>query len=324
MYVFIDYLKSIAALLIANSHFKGIYPNDIFSFGGGFGLSIFYIVSGYLLSNINKETKFYKWYLKRLLRIYIPLLLFYLVSLLIMHKFSISYLLKCVIFPGNWFCNSMIVMYLLYYFFVKYIYNKYGNKSIYILLSILFAIYSMLYIFKPQIATFSLEGLKFVDSFTIETPYFITQFGWFSCMLLGLLIRKEDITCNTRFNLVFILASVILFFGIKMTIKMNILSFLSYFLVLVYVFFGYSMFVYFKSKEQLLNQKCKTVLYKIVKIISSCTIEILYTQFIWINIAKDIVFPLNLLFLVVSISISSYILHKISDFIYKPIAKRLS
>lgn len=35
MIAYIDLLKCIAIGLVANSHCKGVYPSDVFSFGGG-------------------------------------------------------------------------------------------------------------------------------------------------------------------------------------------------------------------------------------------------------------------------------------------------
>lgn len=64
MLSYIEFLRAFATVLVANSHFKGVYPNDIFSFGGGFGLGIFYLISGYLLANIKPNTSFPKWYSK--------------------------------------------------------------------------------------------------------------------------------------------------------------------------------------------------------------------------------------------------------------------
>ncbi|RJW42835.1 hypothetical protein DXC97_01575 [Lachnospiraceae bacterium TF09-5] len=54
-----------------------------FHFGEGFGLGIFYLISGYLLANIKSDTSFPKWYFKRLLRLYMPLLISRMVLVLV-------------------------------------------------------------------------------------------------------------------------------------------------------------------------------------------------------------------------------------------------
>lgn len=73
MIQFIEVLRAIATALIANSHFKGVYPTDLLSFGGGFGLALFYMISGFLLANIKRSTKFTEWYFKKVARLYISI-----------------------------------------------------------------------------------------------------------------------------------------------------------------------------------------------------------------------------------------------------------
>ena len=41
MFHFIEILRFIAIAFVANSHFKGVYPNDILAFGGGADLRCF-------------------------------------------------------------------------------------------------------------------------------------------------------------------------------------------------------------------------------------------------------------------------------------------
>ena len=132
MIAYIDFLRFCAIILVANSHFKGVYPTDLLSFGGGFGLALFYMVSGYLLSNISKEQKFYSWYLKRLANLYIPLWIIMGVETAIGYVKidGVDQFIRTFVFPGMWFTASMVIMYPLYYFFVRRIYGKYGIKSL--------------------------------------------------------------------------------------------------------------------------------------------------------------------------------------------------
>lgn len=90
MFYFIEYLRAIATLLVANSHFKGVYPNDILSFGGGFGLALFYMISGFLLANIQNDTKLYKWYLPKLMRLYIPLFIVRIIEIIVGYREIVS------------------------------------------------------------------------------------------------------------------------------------------------------------------------------------------------------------------------------------------
>ena len=68
-------LKCVAALLITNSHFNRLYPDSIsfLAFGGYFGNTLFFLMSGFLLAGCDKNL-FSHWYARRVLRIYIPYL----------------------------------------------------------------------------------------------------------------------------------------------------------------------------------------------------------------------------------------------------------
>lgn len=203
MIAFITVLKAIAAAFIANSHFKGVYPTDIMSFGGGFGLGLFYMVSGYLLANIKSETSFIKWYLKRIVRLYIPLYIWRLITILIgvTEIGNLKDFIMLFIFPGTWFGASMLLLYPIYYVFVKYIYAKYKNKSIYFSTGIFALVFLALFIIKPSISTFSLQSLQIEEKFSVETVYFITQFIWITCMLIGFAMRKSLLLANKGYIL---------------------------------------------------------------------------------------------------------------------------
>lgn len=48
-YIFIDYLKTVAVLLVINSHFDCLYPIPALATGGAMGNALFFIVSGFCL-----------------------------------------------------------------------------------------------------------------------------------------------------------------------------------------------------------------------------------------------------------------------------------
>lgn len=70
MIFFITCLRALAACLITNSHYTGIYPTDILAKGGMIGNLLFFAISGYCL--YNAKIPFPYWYCKRLWRIYLP------------------------------------------------------------------------------------------------------------------------------------------------------------------------------------------------------------------------------------------------------------
>lgn len=73
MIFFITVLRALAACLITNAHYTGVYPTDIIANGGLVGDVLFFAVSGYCLYNI--KVSFPKWYGKRIVRCYLPVLL---------------------------------------------------------------------------------------------------------------------------------------------------------------------------------------------------------------------------------------------------------
>lgn len=318
MLVFIEFLRAIATLLILNSHLKGVYPTDFLSFGGGLGLALFYMLSGYLISNINENTKFVKWYFKKLLRLYVPLFLFrgFLVVVGYIKITSIMDFVRNFIFPTYWFVASMVIFYAIYYLFVKFIYRKFGKKAIIGTWIFCGLSFTVLYATQSPVGLFSLENLEFMEVFSLETPYIISQFIWFSAMLVGLYVKEflvmlEEPEKKNYLNLINAILCVLLFLAVRIFELVDIdLEFL---LSISYVGFAYFLFRFFIGLENLLKGIQKKIYFKPIKIISMCSLEIFYVQFIWISLFKSIVFPLNILLLVAGTVFTGFILHKISN-----------
>lgn len=132
MIQFIEVVRAIATMLIANSHFKGVYPTDLLSFGGGFGLALFYMISGFLLANIKPNTELISWYAKKVARLYIPLVILKSIETVIgyLKIKTAGQLFREFVFPASWFGASMLILYLVYYGIVKFLYAKKGMPSI--------------------------------------------------------------------------------------------------------------------------------------------------------------------------------------------------
>lgn len=319
MICFIEYLRAIATALVANSHFKGIYPNDIFSFGGGFGLALFYMISGYLLAEIDQKTRFSSWYLKRIAFLYIPLYLVRGVELAVGRTVITGWgdFFKAFLFPGSWFVGSMVILYGLYYWFVTKVYSRYGRRSVAAAIVTDAVLYAVLYLAKPGAASFSLQTLR-IESFGIETPYLITQCIWACCMLLGLDLKKHGKKLSMPKRVIGLCAtgiSAVLFLTIRLIQKKAALSPVQCLLALAYVGFAYSLFRVFMSSETRLQKYSGTWFGKLAFLISACSLEVYYTQFLWIDKFKGIVFPLNLLMLSAAIVFSACLVHRLSGFI---------
>ena len=82
MYSFIELLRALAAMLITNSHFDGVYPWNI-SWGGCPGVALLFTISGFLLVSSVKKKDFLPWWSKKVIRLYIPLAIVNIITVII-------------------------------------------------------------------------------------------------------------------------------------------------------------------------------------------------------------------------------------------------
>ena len=325
MIQFIEVVRAIATMLIANSHFKGVYPTDLLSFGGGFGLALFYMISGFLLANIKPNTKLTSWYTKKVVRLYIPLVILKLIEIFIgyLKIETAGQFFREFIFPASWFGASMIILYLVYYWIVKFLYAKKGMSSICIV-NILGAIsFLAMFVTKSRVGVFSLETLRIADTFGIETPYIISLPIWLISMLVGFQLRKQydslKIKTKGRMKWLYgggIFIFMLAFFVVKLYEKRNVETFLMIFLPIIYVGFAYCIFCFFRELEEKVQKFPDNVIKQLVFLVSSCSLEIYYIQFPWIHLFKNYVFPLNWILIVSVTVVSGYVLHRISNIVF--------
>ena len=142
------------------------------------------MISGYLLSDIKSTTKLKPWYIKKVIRLYVSRWIIKMLEVITgyLKIFTAGQFIQNFIYPGMWFTVSMIILYLVYFFLVKYVFNIYGERTIKISIYILMVCYLFLFFFKPKIAVFSFSGLTFADLFSLKTPYLISQIIWLICI----------------------------------------------------------------------------------------------------------------------------------------------
>lgn len=320
MFGFIVILRAIATALVANSHFKGVYPNDILSFGGGYGLALFYMISGYLLANINANSSLKEWYIPKLLRLYVPLYIVRIIELLVGYKeiSTIEIFLREFIFPGSWFGGSMVFLYLLYFVIVKYWLKGRADYKLGVTITAATICYIALFVAKPSIATFSIQSLAVEKQFSIETPYLITHFIWIVCMFTGYWLRKTEIKLNKNYPMVILLiTSILVFLAVRLITRDGKHVNLEFALGPAYVGFALSLFMLLMKSEPLCRDILKTIMGKLLAVISMCSLEIYYIQFMWIEWLKGYHFPINLALLIILITVSAYAVHQLSQRILK-------
>lgn len=136
-----DWLKMIAAVLVAVSHYSTVIVVNnhwldsqflrLFCQGGYIGVAIFFFLSGYGLmeSELKRHLSFIEFVKRRLSKVYLPFLLVSLLWIPIyyacMHEGPISFLRIAydIVWSGRdpvlWFIKILFMMYLVFYLFVK-------------------------------------------------------------------------------------------------------------------------------------------------------------------------------------------------------------
>lgn len=331
MIQFIEVLRAIATALIANSHFKGVYPTDLLSFGGGFGLALFYMISGFLLAHIKPETKLTQWYFKKVARLYIPLIILKSIEIIVgyLKVDTAEQFIREFIFPASWFGASMLILYLLYYWIIKKLYPKSGIGVIRLIHGVDLVVFLLLFITKGSIGMFSLETLAVSDVFSVETPYIISLPIWLSSMLAGFEVRKRYDVADKQNNDknvwlygIGVIVAMVSFFVVKILEKNAGETALMIVLPVIYIGFAYAMFRFFMAWEEKIEALPDNIWKKAVWTISACSLEIYYIQFPWIYIFRNFIFPVNWV-LIVAITVgSAYLLHCVSNIAFRALVKR--
>lgn len=178
-YLWIDFMKCIAAFCIVNSHFTHLWPNSALAVGGAIGNSIFFCCSGYLGTKASGTLRNYM--AKKIIRLYVPLWMVSIVWICIgnIEITSLQDFWYSFIWPKEyWFIQAILLSYVLLY----YIMNRKNkldtiNKSILICV----AFYFVFYIILLMNRTFDVEGKS--------------KFKWifyFLCMLFGAKLRLTE------------------------------------------------------------------------------------------------------------------------------------
>lgn len=291
MVFYITVLRALAACLITNAHYTGIYPTDIIANGGLIGDIIFFAVSGYCLYNIKQG--FFKWYWKRLYRCYLPVILITLIYWAVGFYNVSDNPLWWLVYPTNYhFVASIIILYVPYYFVVKI--DGLKSRIPTIALVILVA-YLVLYVF------FYIKSYYHIDN--VYEP--MIRFLFFESMLLGAWFRQNESKYINRINLKSVLHLILLFalyFASKLVFlkiaSLSYLQILNQALIYLLLFMVLRVSCGISQKLENMNEKTK----KIILCVSNITLEIYVVQYAIIDIVRPIFkFPINWIILTSSI-----------------------
>lgn len=315
MFDFIYWLKALAAVLITNSHYADIWPVSALAMGGHFGNCIYFFVSGFCLCNIKEP--FYKWYPKRMLRIYPAVFVIMAVRLLFMGDTITTGFwgyVSSFIYP-TWyhFVGSILLLYILFYI-VRSLQNKFKIKTQYLLaaLGILFAV---IYIF------FFDKSYYHIDSVEEKT----VRFMFFASMLLGsdLRVRFEKITekiTPLHIAATVCLGGVYLVFKILFRKNISFVNYLQFVSPIICIAFIYCVVLLFaKLEKKGVFKNAKGFIKKPIIWGSGLTLEIYLCQFSVMSlIPESLSFPINFIVVTLLIIIAAYIMNILSRLIQKP------
>lgn len=303
MYCFIDFLKTIAALLITNSHYNNIWPIATLATGGAIGNALFFLVSGFCLSNTNVSFK--EWYKKRLLRIYPQTWIISVIALIIgVFKIcDIKDILYVFIFPtGFWFVGVIAFYYISAYFIEKYVPMQF-YKFIYLFIFVSYLLYYLLILDKTK--------------WSIENDFKCKFIFYFTFIVIGIQLKKifknkkDKVNINKIFYSLMVIISLGLFYGFKIMCYCNIVPMqLQGIQHIFLIFLALSMFLLSYSFEKKFNYLSQNMLWKPIKGISRITLEIYLVQVPILEYSHYISFPFSLFIFTAVIFFSAKLLHE--------------
>ena len=311
MYYFINYLRTIATVLITNSHYSNIWPISDLAAGGLLGNILFFAASGFCLLNIKEN--FGKWYLKRIAKIWPVMIGFTLLTVLIGDYSLASWkdAVRLFLYPTNyiflvWLMISYIAFYVLAWLSKKY------DKTIEISLSVLFGVWILMYFIFVDKSVYHIDD--------VEKPFVL--FLYFSSMLIGALFKKyiDKFGKIKAANVILLFVSLIVYFGSKIAFsKIQSIVFwqiLNQLSILVVLHFMFAVFIgledCFKKIPDWIN--------KAVKFVAGITLHIYIVQFVIIRRLEGLIFPVNFLVTTVAILALACAVYSAEFFIKKGIA----
>ena len=315
MIFFITFLRALAACLITNAHYTGIYPTDLIANGGLLGDVLFFAVSGYCLFHVKyplSVSGFGRWYGRRVLRVYTPVLIMTVVFMII-GRYRLSDdqgVFWWYVYPTYYhFVSSILILYIPFFFIMK-IPALRGRLPL--IMIILAGIWMLLY--------WTVYDRSFYHIDSVHEP--MIRLLFLESMLLGAWFRQHDGELRNRFRWSGLTGTVILlvvYFASKLSFSgraaLAPLQFVNQFAIFALLYFLFRTFSGLDARLEKLPVPVK----RVIQFISDMTLEIYVVQYVIIDVIREqsLFFPLNWFALTAAILIAAYILHQIVSAIYK-------
>ena len=304
MVFFITVLRALAACVITNAHYSGVYPIDLIANGGLLGDVVFFAVSGYCLYNI--KTSFSKWYGKRLVRCYLPVWIITSVYLVLgLYSFSENGVIWYYIYPTYYhFVSSIVILYIPYYFIIK---QKILREHLGVVMLGIAAAYIAIYLIVYD------KGYYHIDN--VREP--MIRFLFIESMLLGAWFREHNenhLNTFTRVDIVFVLVSFFAYFASKVAFSrithISQYQIINQILLFALLYFLFKLFAGLNGKLERLPR----ILKKMIAYVAKITLEIYLVQYVIIDLVRPLFgFPMNWLALSISIFLAAVVLHFVTE-----------
>lgn len=307
MVFFITVLRAIAACIIINSHYEGIYPSDLLANGGLLGNALFFAISGYCLANIKEKltlSGFLKWYGKRIRRIYLPSTIITIVFILIDYNriTAFSDFIYYFIYPTRYaFLGAIILLYIPFFILLKV---NWTNHNLVAVMMTVAGIAFIIYIIGYDKSFYHIDA--------VNEPFIF--FIYFECMLFGAWFRhnkKKYIDNHKITNWIYAVSTVCIYVACKILLSKSIITsnvqIVNQFCLFLVITALFTLFSGLNSQlEQLPN-----LLKQIISRIAAITLELYLVQaFIVIKVREmKIFFPVNWILLTVLIFVCAFLLH---------------
>lgn len=314
MIFFITFLRAIAACIITNAHYTGIYPTDLIANGGLLGDVLFFAVSGYCLYNVKFPLSiagFARWYGKRIWRIYPPVLIITATFMILgVYSMGENGVFWWYIYPTCYhFVASIMALYILFFFIMRI--DTLKGKIPVIMLGV-----SVTWL----IVYFTVYDRSYYHIDTVREP--MIRFLFLESMLLGAWFRQRDKELRDKFRAVYpvaaIIASMIYFISKLLFSKIASISnlqFLNQIALFLLLYFIFRTSCGLDGKLERMPKTIKTA----VNHISDMTLEIYVVQYGIIQLVKfwgGGVFPVNWIILTTAILFTAFALHKVCGWLY--------
>lgn len=309
IFLFIVLIRALAAMVITNAHYTGVYPTDLIANGGLLGDVLFFAVSGFCLASTNGS--FWKWYLKRFVRVYIPSWIMTIGYMILGAYVVIGWqdIVEFFVWPTHWhFVASIILLYIPLFFVSKYM--EMNTRNYWRMSACLFVVQLFLY--------FSVYDTSYYHIDKVREP--MIEFLFFQSMILGLYYRWKSQQSSDENNLLGkleigggILLLGIYFVSKLLFVKMPSISVFQIANQIVLWALLYVLFDIFMKLEPKLKKIEGSKVWTCIKFVSDRTLEIYLVQYVILDYCKIGPFPLNWLLLTTTIIIAAVVLRWVSQ-----------